>query len=287
MSGDGMTASLGMAGTRHRAQDAAARDGLPPVLWLAALAAALWPHWLWMAGRWRDGSDDPLGLAALLAVALSAPRYAARMTRQVSGLWLTLALAACVAATAALFFAPPLVGALLAALTLAAASRALLPAGQPSLALGGLLLLALPLISSLQFYAGFPLRIATAQLSTWLLQAFGAEAQRSGAAMLVNGRLIIVDAPCSGVQMVWMAYFCACAAALWAQQPNGVFLRRLAGVGAIVLAGNVLRNSVLVLLEAQPAPVAAWLHQGVGLMVLAMVCTAVVSLVGRKSHGLV
>jgi len=61
------------------------------------------------------------------------------------------------------------------------------------------MVLALPLVSSLQFYAGYPLRLITAQASTWLLQAGGWTAARSGTAMLVDGRLVIVDAPCSGL----------------------------------------------------------------------------------------
>jgi len=65
----------------------------------------------------------------------------------------------------------------------------------------------------IRFYAGYPLRVVTAQVSTWALQLGGMDAVRAGASMQVDGRLIMVDAPCSGVQMVWLAYFCACAVA--------------------------------------------------------------------------
>jgi exosortase/archaeosortase family protein len=144
------------------------------------------------------------------------------------------------------------------------------------LPLAGLAVLALPVVSSLQFYAGFPLRVLTAEVSTWVLQAAGLAAQRSGTAMQVEGRLVIVDAPCSGVQMVWMAYFCACAVAAFGAARDGAFVRRLPWVGVLVLAGNVLRNSVLVALEARQAAVPELVHQGVGAVVLASVCAAVV-----------
>ena len=36
--------------------------------WLALLAVALWPTWLWMGQRMVDGSDDPLGALALAAL---------------------------------------------------------------------------------------------------------------------------------------------------------------------------------------------------------------------------
>ena len=139
------------------------------------------------------------------------------------------------------------------------------------------------MVYSLQFYACFPLRVLTSQLSTWLLQGMGMAAERSGTAMQVQGRLIIVDAPCSGVQMVWMAYFCACAVAAFSGMPDRRLLARLPWVGVLVLAGNVLRNSVLVAMEASQTQVSEAVHQGVGLVVLMLVCSAVVAVVrGRR-----
>jgi exosortase/archaeosortase family protein len=154
------------------------------------------------------------------------------------------------------------------------------------LPMAGLAVLSLPVVSSLQFYAGFPLRVVTAQLSTWLLQAVGFAAERNGTAMLVEGRLVIVDAPCSGVQMVWMAYFCACAVAAFSGLRDRQLLARLPWVGVIVLSGNVLRNSVLVALEAQRDAVSEAMHQGVGLVVLTLVCAGVVMVIrgGRDAH---
>lgn len=261
-------------------------DAVPPLGWLALQVAALWPHWAWAAARVADGSDDPLGVAALGVLLILVARLAPRLRAVPRPLWLGLALGASLAATVAGLVAPPLFGALLAALACAAGLRAFLPAGQATLALAGLAVLALPLLSSLQFYAGHPLRLLTAQASTWVLQALGLAAQRTGTAMQVEGRLIIVDAPCSGVQMVWMAYFCACAVAAWRATDDRVLLRRLPWVGVLVLCGNVLRNSLLVGLEARQDAVSDAVHQGVGLVVLAGVCAAVVALMqgGRDAR---
>ncbi|HZE92167.1 MAG TPA: exosortase Q [Rhizobacter sp.] len=254
-------------------------DSLPPVAWLALQATALWPHWRWAAARVADGSDDPLGLAALAALGVLMWRLAPQLRATPRPLWLGAAIVATLAATAASFVMPPLVGALLAALALAAGARAFMPSQHAMLPMAGLTVLALPVVSSLQFYAGYPLRVVTAQLSTWLLQGLGWAAQRSGTAMLVQGRLVIVDAPCSGVQMVWMAYFCACAVAAFGGLRDGQFLRRLPFVGLLVLAGNVLRNSVLVGLEASRSAVAETTHQAVGLLMLLLVCGAVAAVV--------
>ena len=253
-------------------------DLVPPLAWLALQAAALWPHWAWAAARVADGSDDPLGVAALALLMIAVWRLTPTLRANPRPRWLARALIASVVATAAAGAAPPLFGALCAALALVAGLRAFMPSGHATLPLAGLAVLALPLLSSLQFYAGYPLRVVTAQASTWVLQAVGMAAQRTGTAMQVEGRLIIVDAPCSGVQMVWMAYFCACAVAALRATNDRAFVRRLPWVGALVLAGNVLRNSVLVGLEATLPAVPEALHQGVGMVVLALVCAAVVAL---------
>ena len=264
----------------------AACDRMPALAWLGLQAAALWPHWRWVAARLADGSDDPLGVAALVVLGLALWRLAPQLRSAPSRAWLLVAMAGTVLATLAAMFAPPLLAACVAVLALAAGLCAFAPSGTPLLPLAGLSVLALPVISSLQYYAGFPLRVVTAQLSTWALQLGGVAAERSGTAMMVEGRLVIVDAPCSGVQMVWMAYFCACAVAWWFGLDDRRFLKRLAGVGAIVLAGNVLRNSVLVVLEARQAQVPALLHEVIGLLVLALVCAAVARVVhgGRDAH---
>ncbi len=256
--------------------------------WLVLHALALWPHGAYLVQRAADGSDDPLGLLALAAVAalLVWQRHALRLTPRLG--WLAASLVAALAANGAWWAGvPALLASLFAALSLVCALLAWWPAAQPRAPLAGLVVLALPWVASLQFYLGFPLRVITAQLSAWGLQLAGLDAMRSGASMVVNGQLVIVDAPCSGVQMAWLAYFTACATAAATGLNDAAFVRRAAGVGAIVLAGNVLRNSVLVALESRPAGLSAAWHEAIGLCVLGAVCVAVLALVSRKeaSHA--
>jgi exosortase/archaeosortase family protein len=255
--------------------------------WLAMLALALWPHGAYLLRRAFDGSDDPLGLAAIVALALLVAREGShlRLTPHL-GWWgasLALALGANIAWLAAV---PALLGSLLAALSLAAALYAWWPPGRPRAALALLLVLALPLMASLQFYAGWPLRVLTAEISAALLQFAGLDALRSGATLLVNGRLVLVDAPCSGVQMAWLAYFCATVAAATTRLPDAGLLRRLPWVGTLVLAGNVLRNTVLVALEARPQGLDAAAHQIIGLAALALACALVLTItLHRETRG--
>lgn len=266
-------------------------DRWPAPAWIALQAAALAPTWLWMARRLQDGADDPLGLLAIGALALLAwsQRHALRAAPRLG--WLALAGAGTLAATllrtgiGPLPALPPLAAGLVAVLAMAAGLLAFLPRQVAKLPVLGLAVLALPLLSSLQFYAGYPLRLVTAEASRWLL-APGFTVLREGSSLWIDGRLVIVDAPCSGVQMAWLGYFTACAVALWARHGDRRFLARLPAVGLLVLAGNIVRNSVLVGFEGAGHALAPWLHQAVGLAVLALVCGAIAQLLApvRRPH---
>jgi len=242
--------------------------------WLALLAVALWPTWWWMGQRMVDGSDDPLGVLALATLATlmwhhrSRLRAAPRLGFQVA------ALTGAVLTTALHAQLPDLVVALVGLLSLAAGLIAFLPAQVATAPVLGLSVLSLPLLASLQFYAGFPLRVVTAEASRWLLSIAHA-VERSGSSLVVDGQLVIVDAPCSGVQMAWLGYFTACVVALAVGRHNRNFLLRLPVVSVLVLLGNVVRNTVLVAFQTSGTHLPNWGHEAVGLVVLGLVCAGI------------
>ena len=242
--------------------------------WLALLAVALWPTWLWMGQRMVDGSDDPLGALALAALGSLLWQHRQRLRAAPRLGFQAVALAGAVLTTALHAQLPDLLVALVAVLSIAAGLLAFLPAQVAVAPVLGLSVLSLPLLASLQFYAGFPLRVITAEASSWLL-SLAYSVERSGSSMVVDGQLIIVDAPCSGVQMAWLGYFTACAVALVVGRSNRSFLMRLPMVSVLVLAGNVVRNTVLVACEASGLHLPTWGHEAVGLVVLASVCAGI------------
>ncbi|MDB5913738.1 MAG: exosortase [Ramlibacter sp.] len=249
----------------------------PAAAWLLCVALALLPAWVWMARRMLDRSDDPLGLLAIAALGLLAWRCRKELRAAPQLGWLAAALAGALGSVLSIGVLPPLLGALLALAALGAALAAFLPGHVASAPLLGLSLLSLPWIASLQFYAGFPLRLLTAEASRWLLMPLFV-VERSGTALQVDGRLVIVDAPCSGVQLLWLGYFTACAAALYTGRDSRSFLARLPLVSVLVLAGNIVRNTVLVGLEGAGHGSVGWVHDAVGLVVLAAVCRAIASM---------
>ncbi len=251
-------------------------DRLPATLWLALSVVALTPVWLWSAARLLDRSDDPLGIVALAALAVLVARDRRRFAGQPRVGWLivTTALAAVVLLGGAAL--PALLRGVLAVLAVCAMLMAVRAPAQPMLALTGLALLALPLLSSLQFFIGYPLRVVTGEASRWLLLAGGVDAARDGAALTVAGRLVMVDAPCSGIQMGWVSYFSACVTAAWWRVPDGRFLRRLPLVGLAVLCGNIVRNTLLVVKDAALVQWPDWTHEAIGVAAFALVCALVV-----------
>lgn len=249
---------------------------LPGWFWLSLPAVALLPVWRWSAARFMDGSDDPLGVIALATLALFWLRDRKTFSAPPRATWFVFATMLVALATLNMVALPALARGVMATLAMCAALLAVREPERPVAALAGLALLALPLLSSLQFFAGFPLRVVTAELSRWLLGLFGILAERSGTTLVIDGRAVIVDAPCSGIQMAWAAYYAACAAGAWWRVPDARFVGRLPAVGITVLIGNVARNAILVAKEAGQTPWPDGSHEAVGLILFAAVCAFVV-----------
>lgn len=252
---------------------------LPAWAWLLLPAVALWPVWLWSLRRMSDGSDDPYGVVALAMLLLCLWRERRHFSAAPRPAWLLASLTFSVLAIGTGALLPALARGVLAVLAVIAAALALRGPRQPALAWLGLGLLALPILSSLQFFAGYPLRVITAEVSVWLLRGVGLVVERQGSTLDVGGQLVMVDAPCSGIHMAWVAYFCAFASAAWLRLGDGHLLRRLPLLGLLVLAGNSLRNTLLVLQETGQSSWPGWMHEATGLLVFVGVCALVLRLI--------
>jgi exosortase/archaeosortase family protein len=241
---------------------------LPRAGWLLALLlASLWPHGLWLARRLTDGSDEPWGLLALATVLALVFRARRELVLPTSPALAASGLLAVLAALAT-FAVPPIFAAGAAMLALAVFIGSALPR-RPAAPLLTLLLLSLPVIASLQFYLGYPLRLATAHAAAPLLALAGFEVQASGAALLWQGRTILVDPPCAGIGMLWVGSW---AAALLSYLSGASARRTLANGSAaamLVFAANVLRNAALFFPETGLLSAPSWLHPAIGLVAFA------------------
>jgi len=224
------------------------------------IGLACWPVARWYIARMSDGSDDPWGLAALAAAAIYAPRFGWAEPLRRSSVWLLCGLVGVYAAGYA--FLPPLVHALLAVTAIGvAAGRRRFP-----LAWWSLLVLSLPIVATLQFYLGFPLRLATTALCVPLLRLGGLHVVAEGTALHWAGETVIVDAPCSGIHMLWTGLFLAASLACWQRLETRQAFRLLQRASLTVFVANVLRATALFCIESKLWPSPSWAHEGVGLV---------------------
>lgn len=71
----------------------------------------------------------------------------------------------------------------------------------------GLLLLSLPILTSLQFFIGYPLRILVTYLASILLKLSGLNVLQEATCLTLDKNSVCVDAPCSGIQMLLTGFF--------------------------------------------------------------------------------
>lgn len=152
----------------------------------------------------------------------------------------------------------------------------------------GLLLISLPVMASLNFYLGYPLRVVAGTVSEALLQMNGIAAFREGAQLTWNGQAIAIDAPCSGVKMLWTGAYLSfsLAAVMRLDGLRSVALVSLASV--VVIAANALRATSLFYVEAGIVRGPARLHDAIGLVMFAFAAVTTFALargLARARHA--
>ena len=237
-----------------------------------ALLLAGWPVLRWYALRLGDGSDEPHGLAAFAAALLFAPWSAWReqlSPRQHAAL-AALLLVYC----AAFPFTPPLARALLFTVLLGVAAA---PRGF-ALAWSALLALSLPLVATLQFYLGYPLRALTATLAAPLLAVGGLHVEASGTSLAWAGERVVVDTPCSGLRMLWTGLVLAAVLACRLRLDTRASFKLFRQAALAVFVANTLRAAFIFCLETGLWPNPPWAHETVGLALVLVVALGIVTL---------
>lgn len=231
------------------------------LLWMSIAAS---PVIVWFIRRMNDGSDEPYGLLAL-AFALAVIRRD-RHQLQPTAWSRILGAALILVSVLSIGNLPPLLRAVLVVTGTATWFGAHRMPG-----VTGLMVLSLPVISSLEFYAAWPLRLAAAEGTVRLLELAGLVIQRTGVNLSIGGVSVAVDPACSGVRMMWFAVVAAMALAAFHRVPWRDALLGAAAAIAWVIPANILRASWLTLEESGRFD-GSWLgHGGVGLLSFALV----------------
>jgi len=262
-----------------------------PLLLLALQLAAFWPVWRWYAARASDSTDEMWSLLALATVLALSLRGQASIqeTNQTAAQELDKALLAptlvllLYCATYSLL--PPLARACLAATSLGLTLSFMRFGRRFQPGLLGLIYLSLPLVPTLQFYGGYPLRMLVAGVAAPLLRLNGFAVVQEGTCLNWGGQLIWIDAPCSGVRMLWTGLYLACAlACIYGLRSFKTLLVLALALPAIIL-GNIFRAVALFYIEAGIIKMPGWAHEYTGVvafLIVAGVISATVQLIRRE-----
>lgn len=98
---------------------------------------------------------------------------------------------------------------------------------------------------------------------------------RQGTGLSLGQMTIMVDAPCSGIKMLWVGGYLVCLlAVLWQLSARRTVLMGIAAI-ILIIAANVIRAAALFYLEAGIVEMPGWAHQGVGLVMFALTAAAI------------
>ena len=257
---------------------------LSPRTLLLLQLAAFWPAWKWMAWRLTSCPNEIWEMLPLIAVG-GILFLRARTGSQATppNLLLPTMLTLFYAAT---FGVLPDLPRTAIAFTALAATLSVIYMQRPfHIGLWGLLLLSLQLQNGLQFYLGYPLRVLAAVISAPLLRLSGFNVVADGTCLNWGGELVLIDAPCSGIKMLWAGMFLAF---LLAAVNNFNWLRSAivcVSAVAVVILANILRATALFYVEAGVIDVPAWTHTGVGVLMFALTAVCIVLCADKIQKG--
>jgi exosortase/archaeosortase family protein len=253
---------------------------------LAVELLAFWPVWRWYVHRLNDQSDEVWGIVALVTALMFIFWHKRENGSAFSApprLMLPATLLLCYSLS--YHFLSPLPRAAIAVTAIAATVSAMRFGRRLHLGVWGLLLLALPVVASLQFYLGFPMRAVVARLAAPMLQINGFAVTAVGASLNWNGDPILIDAPCSGVKMLWTGFYLTFTLACYYKlNAKRMALACAAAFGAIII-GNTLRAAALFYVETGAINISlpGWTHEGVGVVIFAATAIAIAWMAQRIS----
>ncbi len=240
------------------------------------IGAATWDAWRWYATRLSAEPEQGLALALTLGVfaLLAMPRW---LARRPAGHVPLLPVAALLALYSVLVVVAPSIfqAAVAVIAVLYVAYRAVFDR-TPPLAFYGLVALSLPVLPSLQFVLGYPMRLVSAWLTVGLLELHGLGISRQGTFVVINGETVQFDAPCSGVSSLWALVLVALFISLVRNVSTAGTVAMVALAGFVAIGANVIRVASLLYAEANGwTETTPALHEGIGLVAFGFAALAI------------
>ena len=243
------------------------------IILIALQLAAFWSVLLWYFTRLSSANNEFYGFWSLAAIGLLCLKFRANDAVVPN---FGLSVASILVYAISIPFLPPLLQAFAAATSLTVTLSGWQFGKRFHFGVWSLFLLSLPMIASLQFFLGFPLRVLVGEATALLLRLNGLDVVRDGVCLHFGEQSIWIDAPCSGVRMLWAGFFLT---ALLVNVYNFRFRRSLvafAAAFAIILAGNIFRAAGLFYLEAGLIELPAFAHEAIGTTAFIITCAGIV-----------
>ncbi len=137
-----------------------------------------------------------------------------------------------------------------------------------------LLMLSLPVMASIDFYGGYPLRVMACNVASIMLNLGGLAVTTHGTEIVSNNAIVGIDPPCSGIKMLWVAVYLASTLCSLRALSHWSTFRVLFFSIVAALAANALRVSSLFYVESGLIQVPKFFHElihaGVGAAVFAL-----------------
>jgi exosortase/archaeosortase family protein len=239
--------------------------------------------WRWYVARVTDSTDEMWSLLALATVIVLALRERSSTHEMNKGMLLPTLMLILYSLTYKLF--PPLARACVAATALGLTLSSVRFGRRLHPGILGLMYLSLPLVPTLQFYGGYPLRMLVASVAAPIIRLGGFAVVQEGTCLNWSGQLIWIDAPCSGVRMLWTGLYLAFTlACIYELRTFKTLLMLLLALPAIIM-GNIFRAVALFYIEAGIVEMPGWAHEYAGLVsfiIVASIILAAVRLIRRE-----
>jgi len=240
---------------------------------------AFWDVWRWYVSRAVYSWDQPWGVLAFLAAVVFLVASRKPWPQAERSLLLPTLLVIFYAAT--YFPFGPLARATVAFTALAVTTSSLRFGKSFHPGLFGLFYLSLPTLPTLQFFGGYPLRAVVAELTAPILRLSGFAVVPEGTCLNWAGKMIWIDAPCSGIKMLWVGLFLTFVVLCLYELTLRKTLWLLPLVGVVIMAANVFRAVALFYLEAGVLSLPSWGHEYAGVIAFVLEAAGIITIVLR------
>lgn len=243
-------------------------------------ALTFWNAWYWYVSRMLDGSDEPLGILALITLIFFIGKVDLNklVTKNQVNIFIIILL------TYILTYriTPDMIHSIFAVISLGYTFY--ISKEKISPAIIGLFFMTLPVIASMQFYLGYPLRSLNSYMMVILLRLNGFYVSQDGTCLNFNKNLICVDAPCSGINMLWFSsYFALFICCLYKLNLHKTIKVSLISFISIIIA-NIMRSTSLFYTESGVLKLPAFVHQGVGILTFILSISIVIIYVNMSER---